>query len=143
MKPGLINHSELVRPYVDAWFDKMVQIWGDKLDLQGVYDTGALRRSVMSAGKGRPLIDDHRIAMTFNFLLYGIYVDLGVGNGYRHGNGGDLEILDDVYRHEHKMGNKRVRKSWFGWSWEISVNVLKNKMGEMLGEEYSRMFDDL
>ena len=35
---------------------------------------------------------------------------LKVGNGYSHGNGGDLEILNSVYRHEHHLGKKRQKK---------------------------------
>lgn len=65
----------------------MVEIWRDRLDLLGMYNTGALRRSL---AKGAFTVGDACADMAFQFLKYGIYVDLGVGNGYRHGNGGDL-----------------------------------------------------
>ncbi len=97
----------------------------------------------MSAGKGRPLIDDHRIAMTFNFLLYGIYVDLGTGNGYTRGNPDDLQILDKTYRHEHKMGRQRQKRPWFSTSWAISRRVLAEHLARITGDQYSRLFDDL
>ena len=35
---------------------------------------------------------------------------LKVGNGYSHGNGGDLEFLAPVYQHEHHLGKKRQKK---------------------------------
>ena len=35
---------------------------------------------------------------------------LKVGNGYSHGNGGVLEFLYPVYRHEHHLGKKRQKK---------------------------------
>ena len=74
-----------LEPYIKAWRDKMVEIWRDRLDLLGVHDTGALRRSVQ---EGQLSLGDARADMAFRFLEYGIYVDLGVGNGYRHDNGG-------------------------------------------------------
>ncbi len=109
----------------------MVEIWRDRLDLLGMYDTGALRRSL---AKGAFTVGDARADMAFQFLEYGIYVDLGVGNGYRHGNGGDLEFLGRAYRHEHHLGKARERKSWFNKSWYISVEILKNHLASILGD---------
>lgn len=75
--------------------------------------------------------------------MAGIYVDLGVGNGYRRGNGGNLPFLDPVYRHEHHKGMPRARRPWFNVSWFISTQVLKEKLGELIGEEFSGLFDNL
>lgn len=93
-----------LQPYVSAWREKMVEIWKDRLDLLGVHYTGSLRRSI---AKGAFTVGDARANMVFQFLEYGIYVDLGVGNGYRHGNGGDLEFLGRAYRYEHHLGKAR------------------------------------
>lgn len=81
--------------------------------------------------------------MAFKFLEYGIYVDLGVGNGYRHGNGGDLAFLGKAYRAEHHLGKARERKPWFNKSWYISVEVLKNRLAEILGDDFAGAFDSL
>ncbi len=118
----------------------MVEIWGDRLDLLGMYNTGALRRSL---AKGAFTVGDARADMAFQFLEYGIYVDLGVGNGYRHGNGGDLEFLGRAYRHEHHLGKARERKPWFNKSWYISVEILKNHLASILGDQFSGAFDTL
>ena len=59
-------------------------------------------------------------SLAFRYLEYGIYVDLGVGNGYRRDNGGDLPFLDTAYRLE-----------------------LKDKLAEVIGEEFAGLFDKL
>ncbi|MBR6926836.1 MAG: hypothetical protein IKH52_06495 [Bacteroidaceae bacterium] len=75
--------QHLIRTYSKDWYEKMVEIWRDRLDVMGIRDTGALRSSVK---KGTFNIEDAGGAMTYLYLTYGIYVDLGVGNGYRLGN---------------------------------------------------------
>ena len=137
---GSNKNQHLIRTYSKEWYNKMVEIWRDRLDAMGIHDTGALRSSVH---KGTFSIEDAGGAMTFLYLTYGIYVDLGVGNGYYHGNGGDLKFLDPVYRHEHHKGKPRKRRPWFNVSWFISVQVLKEKLGELIGEEFSGLFDSL
>lgn len=129
-----------LEPYISAWRDKMVEIWRDRLDLLGVHDTGALRRSVQ---EGKFSVGDTRADLAFRFLDYGIYVDLGVGNGYRHDNGGDLEFLGAVYRHEHHLGKPRERRPWFNKSWYISVEILKSHLASILGDQFSGAFDTL
>lgn len=129
-----------LEPYISAWRDKMVEIWRDRLDLLGVHDTGALRRSVQ---EGQFSVGDTRADLAFRFLDYGIYVDLGVGNGYRHDNGGDLEFLGAVYRHEHRLGKPRERRPWFNKSWYISVEILKSHLASILGDQFSGAFDTL
>lgn len=128
------------RAYLEAWKQKMVQIWADRMDMLGVHDTGALRSSLT---EGTLSMDDSSAQMMFKYLQYGIYVDLGVGNGYRHGNGGDLFFLDEIYRYEHKLGEPRKRKPWFNNSWYLSVQVLKEKMAHLIGEDFAGMFDNL
>lgn len=129
-----------LEPYVEAWRKKMVEIWKDRLDLLGIHDTGALRKSVLG---GHFSIGDAKADMAFQFLEYGIFVDLGVGNGYRHGNGGDLEFLGRAYRKEHHLGKARERKPWFNKSWYISVEVLKSRLTAILGDQFAGAFDTL
>ncbi len=135
------NHKQhLIRTYSKEWYEKMIEIWRDHLDVMGIRDTGALRSSVQ---KGIFNIEDAGGALTFLYLTYGIYVDLGVGNGYRRGNGGNLSFHDPVYRHEHHKSKPRSRRPWFNVSWFISTQVLKEKLGELIGEEFSGLFDNL
>ena len=131
--------AELER-WVREWYTMMERIWRDRLDLLGVFDTGALRSRVGGAGL---MMDGLDLTATFQFLEYGIYVDAGTGNGYKRGNGGDLQILNETYRYEHKMGKKREKKPWFSPSWYISTQVLKEKLGEFIGEQFVGAFDNL
>ena len=134
------RRTDSIREYSQGWFDKMVEIWRDRLDVLGVHDTGHLRGSVK---KGHFSIGEAGGSLTFLYLEYGIYVDLGVGNGYRRDNGGDLPFLDPAYRLEHHLGKPRQRRPWFNKSWYISVMVLKDKLADVIGEEFASLFDNL
>lgn len=126
--------------YARDWHRMMVRIWTDRLAMMDVHDTGALQRSVMEAGFSARGTD---LALTYQFLRYGLYVDAGTGNGYKRGNGGQLDILDRDYRRRHRLGPRRQRRPWFSVSWRISVEVLKNHMARAYGQEFARAFDNL
>lgn len=78
------------RKYQEAWAEMMVNIWREKIERLHVINTYSLhqqiRDNVISA-------TDSVSTIQHKFLEYGIYQDMGVGNGYTKGNGGDLEIL--------------------------------------------------
>lgn len=137
---GKTGRTDSIRKFSEGWYDKMVEIWRDRLDLLRIKDTGALRASV---DKGGFSFGEAGGSMGFTFLEYGIFVDLGVGNGYRHGNGGDLPFLSPAYRYEHNLGKPRQKRPWFNKSWYISTLVLKDKLAEVIGEEFAGMFDNL
>jgi len=122
-----------VAPYTREWYDKMTKIWRDRIDLMGAVRTGALRSSVSGGGLA---VNGYDIRATFHFLMYGIYVDAGTGNGYRRGNGGSLAILDKEYRRAHGMKKQRSRRPWFSRSWYISREVLKDKLASLIGEDF-------
>lgn len=123
-----------------AWYDKMVQIWTDRIKLHGIYDTGALLHSVHGAGLA---MGDMSLTAEFRFLAYGIYVDAGTGNGYRRGNGGDLEFLGKAYRYEHGLGEPRKPRPWFSRSWAISCRVIADQMQKFAGDRFVALFDNL
>ena len=133
--------QKAIKEYPKAWHEKMCEIWRDKIDLLGVFDTGALRNSVLPAQLKQ---DGMTLDLSFHFLEYGIYVDRGVGNGYKHDNGGDLGFLGAAYRHEHHYHNKiRKKRPWFSTSWRISTEVIKDKMADLMGESFANAFDNL
>lgn len=142
--------------YAGAWHQKMIEIWGDRLRLLQIGNTGALRQSVRSRSLN---LSEDNIRMSFEFLQYGIYVDAGVGNGYTHGNQGNLDILNPIYREEHGLnrprrrgrkadgkmtsGKPRKKRPWFSRSWYISVEVFKEALADMYGQEYVGLFDNI
>lgn len=135
-----MNKTDEPTDYARGWYFKMVEIWRDRVDLLRIRDTGSLRHSIRT---DRATLSADRMAFSFVYLQYGIYVDLGVGNGYTHGNGGDLPFLNPAYRLEHHLGTPRRRRVWFSRSWYISVLVLKDKLAEVIGEKFSGLFDNL
>ena len=126
--------------YLTAWHAKMIQIWQDRLDLLAIHHTGALRQSVRATQSN---ISATTATLTYQFLQYGIYVDFGTGNGYRHGNGGNLQFLGRAHRTLHHMGQPRQKRPWFSTSWYISTEVLKDHLAHILGDQFIAAFDTL
>lgn len=119
----------------------MSKIWLDRLQLMGVYHRGMLQESVRSMSHSAlQLSEGYQMRATYSFLTYGMYVDAGVGKGYRRGNGGDLHFLDKAYRKEHKLGKPREKRPWMSVSWRVSRRVLVSQLSQQLGKEFMGLF---
>ncbi len=119
---------EARQKYVEAWNTTMVNIWRERISKLGVYDTGALWRSVLSL----PVQADGRfydITLSQTFLEYGIWQDLGVGREVYHGNPGNIG-----------RAKVRERRRWFSVKYYASVMRLRDFMAESLGAEFKEMF---
>ena len=134
------NNTADLKTYSKAWYDKMVTIWRDRIDAMDILNTGALRGSV--AGNGFAM-DEMGGQMAFQFLQYGIFVDLGTGKGYKRGNGGDLEFLGKDYRKQHNLGKAREPRPWFSKSWYISTQVIRDVYAHLVGEKFVGIMDNL
>lgn len=92
------------KKYQEAWAEMMVTIWREKIERLHVINTYSLhqqiRDNVISS-------TDSVSTIQHKFLEYGIYQDMGVGKGYTKGNGGDLQILNPIYREEHGLNVPR------------------------------------
>ena len=123
--------------YREAWAKMMVTIWREKIERLRVIDTYKLHQeiteNVTSAGSELSTIQ-HK------FMEYGIYQDCGTGNGYRKGNGGNLEFLDELYRESRY--EPRKPGEWFSRAYFASVMVLKEQMAYMYGEEFCGLLVD-
>lgn len=127
------------KKYQEAWAEMMVTIWREKIERLHVIDTYSLHQQI----KDNVVTSSDSVStIQHKFLEYGIYQDLGVGNGYSKDNGGNLEILDPVYRAEHNMGEPRKPRVWFSRSYFASVMVLKEQMAYMYGEEFCGLLVD-
>ena len=134
------NKTADLKTYSKAWYDKMVEIWRDRIDAMNILDTGELRQSVAGANFA---MDEAGGQMAFKFLQYGIYVDLGTGKGYKRGNGGNLEFLGKDYRKEHKLGKAREPRPWFSKSWYVSTQVIRDVYARLVGEKFVGIMDNL
>ena len=127
------------KKYQEAWAEMMVTIWREKIERLHVIDTYSLHQQI----KDNVVTSSDSIStIQHKFLEYGIYQDLGVGNGYSKDNGANLEILNPVYRAEHNMGEPRKPRVWFSRSYFASVMILKEQMAYMYGEEFCGLLVD-
>lgn len=147
------------KDYSEAWAGMMVRIWQDRIKMLRAFDTGALHGSVSASPPG---VAGLSASFQFRFLLYGTYVDCGVGPEFaRSGRDaqGRLPILDDLYRVEagldeprkrgpkwgggYTSGQARAAKPWFNRSWSISRRVMAEKAKDFAGEAFLEIFDGL
>lgn len=139
-----------VDKYVDEWTRMQLLIWAEKIERLGVVRSGRLHESLSSAVQHA---SDGSSTIRLRFLRYGIYQALGVGNGYTHGNGGDLQILDKEYREAHGLnrprragpvpgygiyktsGQPRKARDWHFKKLYMSTMAMVEDLGRILGEE--------
>jgi hypothetical protein len=81
---GQINIDDTIA----AWADIVIKIWAEKIVEMAIWDTGALSKSLLqeltrNAGNSIDKIE-------FSFLLYGKFVDMGVGRELSKGKSGKL-----------------------------------------------------
>lgn len=150
------EHSliEEVHDYADAWTDKMVEIWVEKIERLKVIDTGALHESFDSAVRN----GSTGSTISIRFLEYGLAQEFGVGNGYSNDNGGDLDILDPGYREERGLnrprragyrhsphmtsGKPRERRRWFQIKYFTSIAAMVEAMARIAGENAAAAISD-
>lgn len=109
--------------YIKGWTDTMIDIWKEKIVKFSVIDSGNLMSSVSGSST--------QDSAFLKFVSYGIYAAYGVGNGYKRGNGGNLEFLDPEYRKKHKLGKPRKRRNWYTPRLYSSFMVLQRAMAEI------------
>lgn len=139
----LLNDAD---KYIHAWTEEQLIIWREKVEQMHVVRSGALHASFK--GSILSLNDGSQISM--KFLRYGLYQAYGVGRGYAHGNGGDLEFLDAEYRKKHRLdkprrvgpkwggyetsGEPRKRRDWFSKKLFMSTMAMVEDMAHILGD---------
>ena len=105
----------------------MVDIWKEKIVKYSIIDSGSLMNSVTGSSS--------QDSALLKFVSYGIYQAYGVGNGYKHDNGGNLEFLDPEYRKRHKLGRPRQRRNWYTPRLYSSVMVMQRAMAEIYSHD--------
>lgn len=128
LKPNMTDAEH--QKWLEGWSEFMVKMWRERMMqfAPPVYDTGALSRSVQGVIHPGPVTSiEHR------FLEYGIYVARGVGNGYRHNNGGDLAFLKDWKSNPHH----RQKRDWFSKKYMYSLHRLNEFEAAYYGITYN------
>lgn len=128
LKPNMTDAEH--QKWLEGWSEFMIKMWRERMMqfAPPVYDTGALSRSVQGVIHPGPVTSiEHR------FLEYGIYVARGVGNGYRHNNGGDLAFLKDWKSNPHH----RQKRDWFSKKYMYSLHRLNEFEAAYYGTTYN------
>lgn len=128
LKPNMTDAEH--QKWLEGWSEFMVKMWRERMMqfAPSVYDTGALSRSVQGVIHPGPVTSiEHR------FWEYGIYVARGVGNGYRHNNGGDLAFLKDWKSNPHH----RQKRDWFSKKYMYSLHRLNEFEAAYYGTTYN------
>ena len=128
LKPNMTDAEH--QKWLEGWSEFMVKMWRERMMqfAPPVYDTGAVSRSVQAGIHPGPVTSiEHR------FLEYGIYVARGVGNGYRHNNGGDLAFLKDWKSNPHH----RQKRDWFSKKYMYSLHRLNEFEAAYYGTTYN------
>lgn len=123
---GKVEHGTQ-EEYIKGWTDTMVDIWKEKIVKYSIIDSGSLMNSVTGSSS--------QDSALLKFVSYGIYQAYGVGNGYKHDNGGNLEFLDPEYRKRHKLGRPRQRRNWYTPRLYSSVMVMQRAMAEIYSHD--------
>lgn len=128
LKPNITDAEH--QKWLEGWSEFMVKMWRERMMqfAPPVYDTGALSRSVQGVIHPGPVTSiEHR------FLEYGIYVARGVGNGYRHNNGGDLAFLKNWKSNP----RHRQKRDWFSKKYMYSLHRLNEFEAAYYGTTYN------
>ena len=128
LKPNMTDAEH--QKWLEGWSEFMVKMWRERMMqfAPPVYDTGALSRSVQGVIHPGPVTSiEHR------FLEYGIYVARGVGNGYRHNNGGDLAFLKNWKTNP----RHRQKRDWFSKKYMYSLHRLNEFEAAYYGTTYN------
>lgn len=122
-----------------GWTRAMPVYWREKMMQLGVYDTGRLYNSVEGS------IDASHRTIVHRFVEYGIYVEAGVGNGYRHGNSGkdDANGLWFMRGDNWRMPERRKKAPWFSKKYYASFMRLCEAEQYYYGDAYVGMVSDV
>ncbi len=101
----------------ERWADIVIERWIRKIQALNIGSTGELLRSLQAHvavdAQGNPA------KITFLYLYYGIFTDMGVGRSVKLGQAG--------------QGNKRERKPWYSSVFLKEVNTLGRLMANRYG----------
>ncbi len=110
-----IDYKEMA----ERWADIVIERWIRKIQALNIGSTGELLRSLQAHvavdAQGNPA------KITFLYLYYGIFTDMGVGRSVKLGQAG--------------QGNKRERKPWYSSVFLKEVNTLGRLMANRYGYE--------
>lgn len=127
--------------YVEAWNTTMTQIWQERIQKLGVYETPRRKNRsdephLYDSLRYFPVKHDDtymELTLHFSFPEYGIFQDLGVGREKYRGNPGDIGDFQQTHDAARKF---RDRRKWFSTKWYASVMNIKDFMARSIGDQF-------
>lgn len=116
--------------FIDSWSETVLKMWRGKMLALNVYDEGKLYESLKDYVGGKT--GEIYSKIVFEYLEYGIYVDIGTGREVSRGNSGDLGFSP-----------KRKQKQWYSKVFYREVMKLKEYMAYRVGAEAAGMISML
>lgn len=109
--------SSSYKEMAERWAEIVIERWIRKIQALNIGSTGELLKSLQSevtlSAQGNPA------KITFTYLYYGIFTDMGVGRNVKLGAAG--------------KGNNRQKKPWYSSVFQNQVAVLGRLMAERYG----------
>ena len=109
--------SSSYKEMAERWAEIVIERWIRKIQALNIGSTGELLKSLQSevtlSAQGNPA------KITFTYLYYGIFTDMGVGRNVKIGEAG--------------KGNGRQKKPWYSSVFQNQVSVLGRLMAERYG----------
>jgi hypothetical protein len=133
---GMINRE--FEDYVDAWAEMMLNIWREKMYLQGVGTSKNATGNLYNSLKQDVNFSHDRIEFTFN--RYGHYVEAGIGPEF--GERGKLGKMRNIFG-QFAEDPKRRPKPWLSGSYWYSRKKLAAEMIEQTGRYYLRSVSEI
>jgi len=129
--------------YVEGWNTTMTQIWQERIQKLGIYETPRRRNRMdephlYDSLRYFPVKHDGKyleLTLHFTFPEYGVFQDLGTGREKYRGNPGDIG-------EETKSGRERkfrVARPWFTKRWYSSILNIKDFMARSIGKDFVGM----
>ena len=126
--------------YVEAWNTTMTQIWQERIQKLGVYETPRRKTRadephLYDSLRFFPVKHDGQymeLSLHFTFPEYGIFQDFGTGREKYRGNPGDIG-------EETKSGRERKfreRRKWFSTKWFASCMNMKDVMARSIRNQF-------
>ena len=118
---------------VSAWADIVVMNWREKIKQMGIFHSWTLYDSfdlypikILTNASGNPS------SVIFGFLVYGRFIDMGVGRGVKIA---DVKMLQVERKHfnRHLQKNRRFPRKWFSSEFYRQRKQLERILEEKYG----------
>lgn len=118
-----MNENLDYKDMAERWAEIVIERWIRKIQSLNIGSTGELLRSLQAHvevdSQGNPA------KITFLYLYYGIFTDMGVGRSVKIGQAG--------------KGNNRQKKPWYSSTFLKEVNTLGRCMAERYGYDAANL----